>query len=350
MPFYLRKSVRFGPIRFNLSKSGIGVSGGIKGARIGSGPRGNYVHMGRHGVYYRKSLGGKSRRLKNQEKPRVEQEEVHMEEIDSADVAEMRDSDSEALLQEFDEKRKKFSYAKMVGWLLLPAALFVSQSTPDSLGALVFIGVGLYIAARFADARRKTVVLLYNLEPEVEEACQKFHEAFDRLAGSNKIWHIEARGEVKDRKYNAGAAHQVTRKSIRLASGEPKAGMKTNISVPQIQVGRQVLQFLPDRLLIFAPNGVGAVSYQDLDVDSTSQRFIEEERVPKDAEVVGQTWQYVNKSGGPDRRFKDNKEIPIVLYQRIHFQSSSGLNELLQVSNRELAEVFVSAVGVLRRP
>ena len=37
MGFYLRKSVRVGPVRFNLSKSGIGMSTGIKGFRVGTG-------------------------------------------------------------------------------------------------------------------------------------------------------------------------------------------------------------------------------------------------------------------------------------------------------------------------
>jgi len=57
MSFFLRKALRFGPIRFNLSKSGIGVSAGVKGLRIGTGPKGNYIHAGRGGLYYRKSLG-----------------------------------------------------------------------------------------------------------------------------------------------------------------------------------------------------------------------------------------------------------------------------------------------------
>src|SRR2546423_2659241 len=57
MSFFLRKSLRFGPVRFNFSKSGIGVSAGVKGLRIGTGPRGNYVYAGREGIYYRKTLG-----------------------------------------------------------------------------------------------------------------------------------------------------------------------------------------------------------------------------------------------------------------------------------------------------
>ncbi len=61
MGLYLRKAFRAGPIRFNLSKSGIGLSGGVKGARLGLGPRGTYVHAGRHGLYYRKSLSSRGK-------------------------------------------------------------------------------------------------------------------------------------------------------------------------------------------------------------------------------------------------------------------------------------------------
>lgn len=50
MAFYIRKNLRFGPLRFKLSKSGVGVSAGVKGFRIGSSPRGNYVHMRRGGL------------------------------------------------------------------------------------------------------------------------------------------------------------------------------------------------------------------------------------------------------------------------------------------------------------
>jgi DNA polymerase-3 subunit epsilon len=56
MSFYIRKSIKFGPIRFNISKSGIGISSGVPGARISTGPRGTYINMGRNGVYYRKKI------------------------------------------------------------------------------------------------------------------------------------------------------------------------------------------------------------------------------------------------------------------------------------------------------
>jgi len=63
MGLYLRKGINFGPLRLNLSKSGFGLSAGIKGARVSLGPRGAMVHAGRGGLYYRKSLtGGRGRR------------------------------------------------------------------------------------------------------------------------------------------------------------------------------------------------------------------------------------------------------------------------------------------------
>lgn len=49
-----------GPVRLNVSKSGLGVSTGVRGARIGMNARGRaYVHGGRNGLYYRKTLSGK---------------------------------------------------------------------------------------------------------------------------------------------------------------------------------------------------------------------------------------------------------------------------------------------------
>ncbi|MEX1212374.1 MAG: DUF4236 domain-containing protein [Balneolaceae bacterium] len=54
MAFYIRKAFKTGPIRLNLSRGGLGLSGGMTGGRVGVNSRGLYVHGGRHGLYYRK--------------------------------------------------------------------------------------------------------------------------------------------------------------------------------------------------------------------------------------------------------------------------------------------------------
>lgn len=74
MGLYLRKSVRVGPLRFNLSRSGIGVSAGIPGLRIGFGPRGNYVHAGKGGLYYRTTLPSGQKNDRDANPPRRAQD------------------------------------------------------------------------------------------------------------------------------------------------------------------------------------------------------------------------------------------------------------------------------------
>ena len=48
-----------GPVRLNLSKSGLGVSAGVKGLSVSTGPRGTYLNAGRNGLYYRAKLARK---------------------------------------------------------------------------------------------------------------------------------------------------------------------------------------------------------------------------------------------------------------------------------------------------
>lgn len=58
MGFYIRKAWNLGPIRLNLSKSGLGFSFGCTGLRIGWDHKGVYLHAGKGGIYYRTYLSG----------------------------------------------------------------------------------------------------------------------------------------------------------------------------------------------------------------------------------------------------------------------------------------------------
>ena len=99
MGFYLRKSLSVGPFRFNLSKSGVGLSTGIKGFRIGTGPRGNYVHMGRGGIYFRQTLPSPNSRRIPVEPPSERSSSIEFKDIESGSVSQMVDSSSVALLK-----------------------------------------------------------------------------------------------------------------------------------------------------------------------------------------------------------------------------------------------------------
>jgi Protein of unknown function (DUF4236) len=58
MGWSFQKSINLGKgLRLNISKRGIGLSGGVKGMRISTGPRGAQVNAGRGPFRYRSKLG-----------------------------------------------------------------------------------------------------------------------------------------------------------------------------------------------------------------------------------------------------------------------------------------------------
>ena len=348
MGFYIRKSVSVGPLRFNLSRAGIGVSAGIKGFRIGSGPNGNYIHMGRGGIYFRQTLPSQGHGNHPPASASVPSG-VDFTEIESGSVNEMVDSSSTALLEEINAKAKK---SQIWPWILIISlslvAWFVAHESPIGIYLLLVPPcVAVLLMAIHADKLRKTVVLLYELEPDVENAYRNLHSAFGSLKQCSQMWHIESEGRVTnpyDWKVNAGASGIVRRESITPDIGSPPY-FQCNLPIPVLPAGKQRLYFLPDRILVWDMGGVGAISYAQLSANSRQQRFIEDGNVPSDAKIVGSTWRYVNKKGGPDGRFRDNRELPIALYDEILLKSASGLQEAFQVSKLDLGVQFVTSLG-----
>ncbi|SDG12434.1 DUF4236 domain-containing protein [Phytopseudomonas seleniipraecipitans] len=343
MGLSVRKSVRVGPFRFNLSNSGIGVSAGIKGLRVGTGPRGNYIHMGLGGLNYRHTLSSTrpaptiapSRPVRPSSTALEPQSATHeaLQEIDSGEIGLMVDSSSQALIEELNDKRKRlrlwpFALALTVGAFLLGSN---KQLEPWLLNSVLITGGLLTTATYYWDLLRKTTVMLYDIEPEFAANVEQMHAAFEAVRGCQSTWHLQAQGKVLDRKYHAGASHLVTRRSVSLTFKTPPY-VRTNIATPSIPVGRQTLYFFPDKVLVFEANGVGAVSYKNLRVDISTTNFIEDGAVPKDSQVVSTTWKFVNKKGGPDRRFKNNRQLPVVRYEEVQFSSDTGLLERIQMS------------------
>ena len=357
MGFYLRKSISVGPLRFNLSKSGIGVSAGVTGLRFGVGPRGNYVHMGRGGLYYRATLppssssrNSPSQPLSPADHPIPSGTHGPLEEIDSAPVSQIVDSSSRELLDELNRKRAKtrlWPIVAIVSAIILGVGISSGWS-PWLLALLLLVGAAGTYAAHTRDALEKTVVMFYDFDPDMEAAYAKLHSAASHLATCAAAWHIEASGKVHDRKYHAGASDLVRRKNTFIRKDEPPY-VKMNIETIAVGVGRQTLHFFPDRVLVYDQNGVGAVGYQELRIDVGATRFIESDSVPRDAVVVDRTWKYVNKSGGPDRRFKDNKELPVCRYEEITLSSQTGLNEVLQLSRCGFGSALAEAISLLAK-
>lgn len=359
MPFYIRRSISAGPFRFNFSKGGIGASVGVKGFRIGTGPRGHYVHAGRGGIYYRATIGraGEQRHASsaspmNPPLPVVDEHDgVPMIEIDSGDVLAMRDETFANLIDEINAKRQQLPMASVIGWSLVAIGIGIALIAGPGGLIVSFLGLPGWAVGRWLDSYRRTCVLYYELDADMERDFANATHCFDALADCAGKWHVEAGGAVRDLttwKRNAGASHLVRKKPTTLGYSLPSA-ITCNITPPSLKVGKQVIHFLPDLALIDDGQAVGAISYGDLTIVSQDSNFIEEGVVPHDAQVIRHTWKHPNKSGGPDRRFRDNRQIPICRYEVMHIRSTSGVNELVEFSRTGFAQPFATALRQLRR-
>jgi hypothetical protein len=356
MPFYFRKSVKAGPFRFNFSKGGVGVSVGVKGLRFGTGPRGHYVHAGAHGIYYRASLGRAGDRGRRpafasdtfHQITDYDSDGVEMIEVESADVMAMQPETFGQLLGEINSKRQQISLAVLFPIIAIGLGVFALLISA-SAAVLLLLAVPAWLVGKWLDSYRKVVVLFYELDDEFAAKFAAVTAQFDVLSSVSAKWHVEAGGQVRDLttwKRNAGASHIVRKKPTLLNYALPQV-IKSNVTPPAIRVGRQTLYFLPDVMLVDDGSRVGAVSYEQLCITYQDSNFIEEGPVPRDTQVIGRTWKHPNKSGGPDRRFANNYQIPICRYEAIHFGSATGLNELIEISRNGVSAPFAQSVKAL---
>jgi hypothetical protein len=263
------------------------------------------------------------------------------EAIESGSVLNMRDATADALLAELNGKRKRRRFLPGVAFSALFGIVLLSTRLPSwATPILAVVGLVAVLASWQLDLLRKSTVVMYDLDPDATASYQGLIDAVSQIRQAQRVWHVESRAVVLDARYHAGAQSEITRSPTNVKYGAAPF-VKCNVDVPFIEVGRQSLYFFPERLLVFDSRSVGAVAYDQLVVGQQLTQFIEEENVPSDSRVVGQTWRYVNKGGGPDRRFRDNRELPICEYEALHFQSNSGLNELLHVSRKGVGDALV---------
>ena len=135
MGYFFRKSAKIGPFRLNFSKSGVGASVGVKGARLTVTPRGTtYVTVGSHGFYYRESISNRSPRQAYSDTPPavVPTQPRQSDEIVTADVSDLVDSSSEALIEGLNERARMFNPAWLVYICAVCVFIFGVASGPES--------------------------------------------------------------------------------------------------------------------------------------------------------------------------------------------------------------------------
>lgn len=352
MGVYLRSSLKAGPFRFNLSRSGIGVSAGVPGFRVGTGPRGNYVRIGAGGVSYRTTHSSRpsaSRSTRTASRPiralspSVAPGSVAVQEISTATVEELQGSELSEFVGQLQTAASRHS---IWPWA---AVLAVLVSAPLFMLPILVLGPLVYWLYQ-RDRAAQRVVAFYDFDGKPEETFSRLVDATEGIRQSHRNWIVTGSGSVvttTQHKMNSGVSAIVSRKPATLNMDGPRE-LVTNIAVPSFICGAYKLYLLPDRVLVKHGRRFADLSYSDLLVHVNDLRFHEDGTVPRDSQQVGTTWQYVNVKGGPDRRFKNNPRLRIMLYGRISFTTKSGLNLRWDCSRPSAARDFVRAISSLR--
>lgn len=92
---------------------------------------------------------------------------------------------------------------------------------------------------------------------------------------------------------------------------------------------------------VHGKNDISALSYAELNLRFIEGSYIlsEDEKIPRDAEVIGEAYEHTNKDGSPDMRVKDNPSTPIIKTADIE---SNNFGIHYQLSNYDAAEEFYS--------
>jgi len=354
MGVYLRTSLRAGPFRFNLSRSGIGISVGVPGFRIGTSPRGNYVRLGKSSGYFattsaRARQHGSGTEVAPPARPALPlNDPVVLQELDGVPVRQLvaaSPSDVVVQIQQASRRRRLWPYAAVA------LASLVVLIRPVGL-ILLLPGVAGILWLGLRDRSRRTVVVFYEVGDEPAARFSQLVATHEQLSQAHRSWIVEARADLAtahQRKVHAGATALNRRGDAATSTSGPPV-LATNIAVPGLTSKQRSVYFLPDRLLLREGKNYADLPYSGLRVEVTDQRFIEDGHVPRDARQVDTTWQYANVRGGPDRRYKNNRQLPVMLYGRLTLSNPDGFLTVWDFSRPDAASAFAAALSGMKVP
>jgi hypothetical protein len=205
--------------------------------------------------------------------------------------------------------------------------------------------------ARLANWQDSTKIeVTFEASDAAQRAYSSMVRAFDVLKLSVKKWDVTADRSTNQFVERTLANRTVNRHPVAFEFSSTDLIQFSGRAMRFENVNGDDILIYPGLAVIPRADGVFAlVDIRELQVTVDGVRFHEDESVPRDAKVVGQTWAKTNKDGSPDRRFKENYQIPICLYGQISFRSQSGVTEEYMVSDASAALAFVDAVQAYQR-
>ncbi|MEO0406568.1 MAG: J domain-containing protein, partial [Cyanobacteria bacterium P01_A01_bin.135] len=231
------------------------------------------------------------------------------------------------------------------------AAILLLLVAPVWMALLVILsGVAGGGWLEYRQRQRRLTTIHYRCDNDFQLRFAAVQHACEVLARTEKIWLEAKRQSLQRRQAHAGASQviQLSNAPVKVQCQQPPF-IKTNLTVWSIDVGYLKLFFLPDYILVWRRKVYSAVSYSALTLNCDRQQINLTGDVPKDARMLGETWQYVTPDGKPDPDARNNQKLFQVQYGLLQLMASVGFNLRLHVSSVVLAEQFIKSFASVQQ-
>jgi hypothetical protein len=192
---------------------------------------------------------------------------------------------------------------------------------------------------------KSSVPLEVEMDSEVESAYKRCISCFEDLMKSQFIWDVTSASDIDRVKTRSAAALSVTRRRTAFGLNSVPGISSSLQSIHLKNLNGADIFIYPGFFVMFSDLArLGVVDLADLVISFSTTQFVENETVPADSRQVGEVWERSNKDGSRDKRYADNKLIPLMEYGEITFKSASGVFEKFMISNASSASKFVDAM------
>jgi uncharacterized protein DUF4236 len=190
--------------------------------------------------------------------------------------------------------------------------------------------------------RLTTIATQVEIAPEQAEPYFKMRDTFALLSESGAVWDIKSYQATDKFHERTTAETRIDRQKVAFVLGNCDL-IQWEQKVPHIRNAKGGDLFLYPGFIVYraAKEAFSVIDFHDVKSNATLVKFQEEQGVPQDSKVIGQTWAKSNKDGGRDKRFANNYQIPVVLYASLSLKSETGLWEEFQFSNPERLQLFL---------
>lgn len=184
------------------------------------------------------------------------------------------------------------------------------------------------------------------MDADIENAYKALKVAFKALTLSHSIWDVTSGSDVDQIKLRSVASSSVTRAWTSFSFSHVPGIESEFPAFHLVNANGADIYIYPGFFVMYEnPERLGIVELAKLRVFFERTGFLEEEQLPKDSKKVSEVWERANKDGTRDRRFSNNRLLPVMEYGQITFKSDTGVYEKYLISHCQHAADFVDRLG-----